>query len=81
MQRKKKAASKICKWWRGKRLELKEKKKEGTAYLELAVENDNLKEAQKPETIRNIRLLEKTCGGRNLVRGLNLLIRTERTRD
>lgn len=67
LEAKKKAASKIIKWWKAKMRERTDKKLTGN-YLELAVEPAGLKYAKKPDTIRDIRLTGSIYSSRNILK-------------
>lgn len=72
------AVSKIARWWKGKRVELKNR---GAAanYFQLAATPENLQETKKPTLLGDIRLIRmihklKTLGD------IDLLIKTEQAK-
>jgi hypothetical protein len=69
LEAKRKAASKIIKWWKIKRQEIREKRKAGT-YAPLP-----------SETVKDLRLIQELHADRNVLEEVKLLLSIEKSKD
>lgn len=81
MEAKKKAAVKIYRWWKGKKIQrLKAGQRPGN-YLELAADPICAKHIKNPDLVKDLRIIQAVHSDRDILQDLNFLIRAESVKD